>query len=39
MAEAVTADVTAPINTLGSWEGDGVTVDQIADALSELRRH
>src|SRR6266550_1865215 len=39
MAEAVTADVTAPINTLGSWEGDGVTVAQIADALSELRRH
>ena len=39
MAEAVTADVTSPINTLGSWEGDGVTVAQIAAALSDLRRH
>jgi len=30
---------SAPITTLGSWEGDGVTVAQIAAALSELRRH
>src|SRR5437870_9141285 len=50
MAEAVTSDsVTmfrgaqltggAPITTVGSWEGDGVTVAQIAAALSDLRRH
>ena len=39
MAEAVTSEATAPIATLGSWEGDRVTVAQIAAALSELRRH
>src|SRR5438132_6612468 len=45
MAEAVTmltgAQLTggAPITTVGSWEGDGVTVAQIAAALSDLRRH
>lgn len=39
MAEAVTAGATAPVTTLGSWEGDGVTVAQIAAALSDLRRH
>lgn len=38
-SDRVTSDATAPITTLGSWEGDGVTVPQIAAALSELRRH
>jgi glucose-6-phosphate dehydrogenase assembly protein OpcA len=36
---AVTSGDSLPITTLGTWEGDGVTVPQIADALSELRRH
>lgn len=49
MAKAVTSDNAppdnalpdnaAPITTLGSWEGDGVTVAQIGSALSDLRRH
>jgi glucose-6-phosphate dehydrogenase assembly protein OpcA len=41
MAPAVTVgDRDAPaVTTLGSWEGGGVTVAQVTDALSELRRH
>ena len=45
MAEAVTATNPATgaentaVTTLGRWEGEGVTVAQITDALSELRRH
>ena len=29
----------AGITTIGSWEGDGVTVAQVEEALSDLRRH
>jgi glucose-6-phosphate dehydrogenase assembly protein OpcA len=39
MAETVTSGAAVPITTLGTWEGDGVTVTQIAAALSDLRRH
>ena len=27
------------VTTIGSWEGDDVTVGQVEGALSELRRH
>ena len=36
MAPAVT---TAHITTIGSWEADNVSVGQVEEALSELRRH
>jgi glucose-6-phosphate dehydrogenase assembly protein OpcA len=41
MAETVTVTGTtgAGVTTLGTWEGERVTVAQISDALSELRRN
>ena len=38
MAPAVTGAVAA-VTTIGSWEGDGVSVHQVEEALSDLRRH
>ncbi|MGH9225827.1 MAG: glucose-6-phosphate dehydrogenase assembly protein OpcA [Acidimicrobiales bacterium] len=40
MAPPVTgARGASGISTIGSWEGDGVSVHQVEEALSDLRRH